>query len=574
LITTCGISLNIYKYEEYKAMKAGRIILIIPVIIVLASILATGQSVPHLINYQGRLTNPSGQPLDGETVDLTFALYGVESGGTPLYLTVLQEDVLVTAGIYNVLIGSGAITPGTENNLADVFQKHSEVWMGVAVDSDPEMTPRSRITSVPYALAIDPTSLMNAVWSYPDRDADGYQSVLMGGSDCHDGDSAIHPGAIEIPCDDIDQDCDGQDLQGWQKIGSDILVTNIASTSSSPSLSWTGSEFGVSWRDYRDGNAEIYFVRLSSDGNTIGSDLRVTNDASYSEQPSLSWTGSEYGVCWYDERDGSREIYFARISSAGSKIGSDLRITNDASYSMDSSLTWTGSEFGVSWGSYSGANDEIHFARISNAGSTIGSELSVTSGENGSVYPSLSWTGTEFGVSWSDYRDGNREIYFARISEAGAKIGSDLRVTRTVGWGFTPSLSWSGSEFGVSWMDDREGNFEIYFALISADGNTTGSDFRITSATGDSSYPSLSWTGSEFGVSWMDCRDGNSAEIYFARVSAAGAKIGSDLRVTSATSDSSYPSLSWAGSEFGLSWEDRRGLFTQIYFARIGDVCP
>ena len=97
---------------------------------------ALERSVPQLINYQGRLTDNTGQPLDGDTVDLTFAFYGVQSGGTA-YLSVLQEDVLVTKGIYNLLIGSGTITPGTESSLADVFQKHKDVWLGVKVDTVP-----------------------------------------------------------------------------------------------------------------------------------------------------------------------------------------------------------------------------------------------------------------------------------------------------------------------------------------------------------------------------------------------------------------------------------------------------
>jgi len=45
----------------------------------------------------------------------------------------------------------------------------------------------------------------------------------------------------------------------------------------------------------------------------IGRDVRITNDASYSGFPSLAWTGSKYGVSWEDERDGNDEIYFARI---------------------------------------------------------------------------------------------------------------------------------------------------------------------------------------------------------------------------------------------------------------------
>jgi hypothetical protein len=79
------------------------------------------------------------------------------------------------------------------------------------------------------------------------------------------------------------------------------------------SLVWTGSEYGVSWFDERDGNYEIYFARLDALGNKIGSDVRVTNDPLESSGPSLVWTGSEYGVSWHDFRDGNYEIYFARL---------------------------------------------------------------------------------------------------------------------------------------------------------------------------------------------------------------------------------------------------------------------
>ena len=45
---------------------------------------AASAAVPNLINYQGRLTDHAGNPVNG-TVQIQFAIYGVATGGTALW---------------------------------------------------------------------------------------------------------------------------------------------------------------------------------------------------------------------------------------------------------------------------------------------------------------------------------------------------------------------------------------------------------------------------------------------------------------------------------------------------------
>ncbi len=181
------------------------------------------QSVPQLINYQGRLTDDAGAPLDGVSVELTFSFYGTETGSTILYM-VNQKNVAVNKGVYHVLIGSGILIPGTEPDLGSVFRNNAEVWMGIRVENDPEMIPRTRIGSVSYSLMAEKATQADTVLAVDtdflrnlDLDGDGHYkpvSTNLPNDDCNDGDPSVYLHAFETCGDGLDTSCVNGDCRG------------------------------------------------------------------------------------------------------------------------------------------------------------------------------------------------------------------------------------------------------------------------------------------------------------------------------------------------------------------------
>jgi hypothetical protein len=100
---------------------------------------------PGVISYQGTLTEPGGQPVDGD-LDMTFGLFDVSTGGTALWTEAHNgaNSVPVSEGLFNVLLGSLSPIPSTVWDSASLFL---EVTVGGEM-----LAPREAVGSVPHAL--------------------------------------------------------------------------------------------------------------------------------------------------------------------------------------------------------------------------------------------------------------------------------------------------------------------------------------------------------------------------------------------------------------------------------------
>lgn len=120
-------------------MRKFRIVLFL-IIGILCLTAITYAAIPRVINYQGRLTDKDDNPLTGNFL-VTFRFYDAEALSQPIW----EEGHILTVknGLFSVLMGS--VKP-----LEIDFNKN--LWLGMEVASDGEMTPRIKLASSVYAL--------------------------------------------------------------------------------------------------------------------------------------------------------------------------------------------------------------------------------------------------------------------------------------------------------------------------------------------------------------------------------------------------------------------------------------
>lgn len=117
-------------------------LLVVAVLVTFALPATAVAEVPGYFPVQAFLTDAQGIPLDG-AVDLEFTIYDAETGGEVVFTE--SHRLRADAGAFTAYLG--------ENNELDlsIFSAHEQLFLGVSVDGGPELEPRQRLATVPYA---------------------------------------------------------------------------------------------------------------------------------------------------------------------------------------------------------------------------------------------------------------------------------------------------------------------------------------------------------------------------------------------------------------------------------------
>jgi hypothetical protein len=125
-------------------MRKTAIGLLMMAAIVAAAISPISATVPTQINYQGYLTDGAGVAVVDNTYSIEFRIY--DGVGTELWME--SHSVTTSGGQFSVLLGSNG------NPITDAVFSADDRFLGIKVGADPELTPRSRLVTAPYAFRV------------------------------------------------------------------------------------------------------------------------------------------------------------------------------------------------------------------------------------------------------------------------------------------------------------------------------------------------------------------------------------------------------------------------------------
>jgi cysteine-rich repeat protein len=260
------------------------------------------------------------------------------------------------------------------------------------------------------------------------------------------------------------------------RIGGEQLVTSAAArVAGGPAAVWDGLGLAVAWADDRagGGNSELWFRRTAADGTPdAAGELRITDAAGVSREPALAWTGTAFLLAWVDGRDavasGEEQLRLVVLDAAGVPLGAEAPLTTEARQARQVALAGAGDAFVATWTDARDGADRVWARRVDGAGVPVGTEFPLTPAGTTALDAAPVWSGLEWAAAWTvAATSGEAAVAVGWFPPAFDPPGGTTTIPPAAGFtAAAPSLAWTGGGYGAAWVDDRDGNREIYVALV------------------------------------------------------------------------------------------------------------
>lgn len=262
-------------------------------------------------------------------------------------------------------------------------------------------------------------------------------------------------------------------LDGTLQGASDFVIAPVPAA---PRVAFDGTSFVVAL----DG-VGLSAVRVTPGGAVLDAPVPVS---SAGVSMDIASSGNGVSMITWREGDGVRGSRFSAAGAALDPAGMDLL---GAAPEMATPVVGAaGDHFLVARkrndNDYSGTTFQGRFdiegVRVSSAGSLAGPPSPVAVAANGQVWPSAAFDGTNHLVVWEDFRNGDWDVYGALVGEDGVPLGESaipiavrpLRQAR-------PVVAFGSGHYLVAWMEGNDG--DLYVQRVAPNGTVTGGALKV-----------------------------------------------------------------------------------------------
>jgi hypothetical protein len=351
-------------------------------------------------------------------------------------------------------------------------------------------------------------------------------------------------------------------------MGREMALTTGAGTEDF-AFAWDAGHYLLVYSDTTTGSGDLKSLRFSTDGMPLAMPTGLESSPGAATVPNLAKLQSGWAVTWQEGMAGAMKVKALRLDDSGAAKGGPVDVATSMAEEARPTIARAPGGVAIAWTDGKQEMTSVLAASYSDALAPQGAPVTV--GSEIRAWPWLVSDGTNLAILTSVDVSGTPN-YQMRISTLDASLASmqDATVRDEMGEARLGRMIKTSYGYLASWEDSRTGDNEIYMALADANGKVIYSGLVEEPESGDANWSNMATDGTQSAIVYYQFRDG-APQIFVSFVDNKGQRVGGghDLQVSTTTDEARYPQVAWNGSDYGIAWVDTRDGAPQVYFAQV-----
>jgi predicted secreted protein with PEFG-CTERM motif len=298
-----------------------------------------------------------------------------------------------------------------------------------------------------------------------------------------------------------------------------IEISDNSTDSAFPQLTVSDNHVYVTWLERTAGEVtNVIFTKSDDGGATFSIPVAITNHVSgNSGIPIITANGNNVYLMWEDNGAKNFDVFLSSSNDSGNTFSIPTNISNNTGDSGAPQMIEDGNNIYAVWMDNTYGKFDILFSKSTDGGETFAKPVDVSGNSQDSGYPQFAVMGNNVYVTWTSVvTEKNYDIFFAKSSDGGQTFGTPVNVSNLPGGSGWPQISVDNGTVYISWVGNTSGNYDVYIAKSTDDGNSFESPVDVNSGTYGSWYNTMASSSNTVYLAWQQANIGSN-DIMFSK---------------------------------------------------------